>query len=309
MTEHLAKYGGAWPTMVTPFDGAGNVDLGGYRAMIEWYIARGVGGLYANCLSSEMYWLEDQKRLLLATEAVRISAGRVPVAATGNLGSTPGERLSLCRRMAATGVDVVMLVVPPDCQGDQEIESRFLGIAEELDTALGVYECPVPRRYHLGVDLVRVLARTGRFVAYKETSEDLSKILALLEVTQSTPFSLLQACNAYLLESVRAGGLGTMSTAAIHLPDLGAAVIEKGISNDPAAERLQGALCAMQLAQRVAHPQGTKYLLGKRGVPIDIRCRRPDAELKAEVRTALDYAALSWFGEGGGLAVLEDQCS
>ena len=82
----MNKYHGAWPTMVTPYDENLAVDVAAYRAMIEWYVARGVGGVYANCLSSEMYLLGDHERLLLVAEAVEAVRGRVPVAATGNSG-------------------------------------------------------------------------------------------------------------------------------------------------------------------------------------------------------------------------------
>ncbi|MBM3187559.1 MAG: dihydrodipicolinate synthase family protein [Chloroflexi bacterium] len=305
MAQSNAKYGGSWPTMVTPFDAAGRIDLSAYREMIEWYIERGVGGLYTNCLSGEMYWLDDEERVLLASEAVAASGGRTPIAATGNLGETTEAHLSLCRRIADTGVDIVMLLVPPFLNSDEEMADYFLGLADKVDAPLGLYECPVPRRYHLGTDLVRTLAESGRFVAFKETSEDLDKILTLLRVTKDTPLSVLQACNSYLLESVRAGGLGTMSIAAIHLPELVGAVVEKGRAGDPAAERLEEALCAMHLAQRAVHPQGTKYLLRKRGVPIDVRLRRPDGNLKAEAFRALDYAARDWFTADGGLRVME----
>lgn len=305
MSGTSTKLGGAWPTMVTPFAANNSIDVGAYRVMVEWYMAHGVGGLYANCLSSEMYELSDDERLLLAAEAVKAARGRVPVAATGNLGETAEAHLALCRRIADTGVDVVMLLVPPFLDGDRELEGYFLGLAEKLAVPLGLYECPVPRRYHLSPELVSKLAQSGRFVAFKETSENLARILALLRLTEKTPLSMLQACNSYLLESVRAGGLGTMSVAAIHLPELVAAVIDKGRAGDPDAERLQGALCAMHLAQRAAHPQGTKYLLGKRGLPITPRCRRAGAELRAETQRALDYAADHWYTADGKLKVLE----
>ena len=53
--DRMSKYAGAWPTMVIPYDSNMRIDVGAYRTMIEWYIDRGVGGLYVNCLSSEMY--------------------------------------------------------------------------------------------------------------------------------------------------------------------------------------------------------------------------------------------------------------
>ena len=172
-----------------------------------------------------------------------------------------------------------------------------------MDAPLGLYECPVPRPYHLGVNLVRTLAQTGRFFAFKETSCDLVRIKALLDVTRGTPLSLLQANTPYLLEFINAGGVGTMSIAAIWLPELVAAVIDKGRTGDPDAERLHGVLCAMEMAQRVVHPQGSKYLLNKRGLSIATRSRHPESPLTPEVIHALDCAAAQWFHADGSLAV------
>lgn len=301
----MSVYGGAWPTMVTPFDENMHIDVGAYRAMIEWYIARGAGGLYANCLSSEMYLLDDDERLTLVREAVRVADRRVPVAATGNLGATMDDHLALCRRVAEAGADVVMLVVPEFCDSDADLERYYLTLAGRVDAPLGLYECPVPRSYHLGVDLVRTLALSGRFVAYKETSCDLGKIKALLSATMDTPLALLQANTPYLLEAIRAGAPGTMGIAAIWLPDLVAAVVDKARAGDPDAERLHAHLCALELAQRVVHPQGSKYLLGKRGVPISTRSRHPKSPLTPEVLYALDRCALLWFDAAGQLRGLE----
>lgn len=300
----MNKYDGAWPTMVTPYDSDMRIDIGAYRAMIEWYVDRGAGGLYANCLSSEMYLIDREERILLVRQAVEAVAGRLPVAATGNLGETESEHVAFCQSIAQAGADVVMLVVPAFYDNDADLERYYLSLAERVDAPLGLYECPVPRPYHLGVDLVRTLAQTGRFVAYKETSCDMNKIVGLLGATMDTPLSLLQANTPYLLKSIQAGGLGTMSTAAIWLPDLVAAVIEKGLAGDADAERLQSLLCALHLVERLAHPQGTKYLLGKRGLPITPRSRHERSPLTPEVLQALDYCAARWFDSDGNLVEL-----
>jgi len=298
------KYMGAWPTMVTPYDKDLKIDLGAYRAMVEWSIERGVGGLYANCQSSEMYLLDAQERLSLVREAVAQAGGRVPVAATGNLGATVGDHIRFCQQVADAGADVVMLVVPTLYDDDADLERYYLEVCDKVEAPLGIYECPVPRSYHLGVPLVRTLAETGRFVAYKETSCRMEKIEALLDVTRDTPFSLLQANTPYLLASIRAGALGTMSTAAVWLPDLVAAVIDKGLAGDPDAERLQGELCVMHFVERLAHPQGTKYLLHKRGLDISPRSRHERFPLTPEVLQGLDYCAERWFDGQGNLVIL-----
>jgi 4-hydroxy-tetrahydrodipicolinate synthase len=291
---------GAWPAMVTPYDVNMQIDSGAYRSVIAWYLEHGVGGLYANCLSSEMYHLSNAERLLLVREAVSAAGRRVPVAATGNLGATQAEHIDLCRRVAGEGADVVMLVVPEFLDSEADLERYFMEIASQIDAPLGLYECPVPRSFHLSVDLAARLAKTGRFFAYKETSCDLEKIHAHLAAQRGTLLALLQANTPYLLEAVRAGSPGTMSIGAIWLPDLTAAVIDKARAGDPAAEELHARLCAMELAQRAVHPLGTKALLGKRGLPVAPRGRAHPAP-SPEVLRALDFAARDWFDEDGEL--------
>lgn len=303
MTPFTVRYAGSWPVMVTPFDAGLALDWGAYRAMTAWYLEHSVGGLYANCLSSEMYHLDDDERVALVREAVRAVAGRVPVAATGNLGEDVAAHLRLCRRVADVGADVVMLVVPPFLHDDAALERYYLELAEQVDAPLGLYECPVPRPYHLGVALVRALARSGRFVAYKETSCDLDKIRALAEVVRGTPLNLLQANVSYLIEATRAGAPGTMSVASIIAPELVAEVIAAAQHDVAQAERLHACLCALHLAQRQVHPHGSKYLLAKRGVPIATHARQQPSPLSAEALAALDHAARHWFAEDGSLRV------
>lgn len=293
---------GAWPVMVTPYDGNLRIDYGIYRTMIAWYLAHGVGGLYANCLSSEMYLLDETERLGLATESVKAADGRVSVAATGNLGNTLDEHVTFCRRIADSGVDVVMLLVPEFHDKDDDLERYYLTLADKVEAPLGIYECPVPRRYQLGVELVQRLAHTGRFVAYKETSSDLSKTQALLSVTAGTPLSMLPANTSYLLEAIKAGAPGTMSIAANWLPDLVGAVIAKGQAGDPDVERLHAHLCMMEMVERAVRPVGIKHLLRKRGVPIAVSTRRtPYTPCSPEVLYAIECCSKMWFKSAGEL--------
>ena len=293
---------GAWPTMVTPFDSHLQIDRGAYREMVAWYLRRRVGGLYACCLSSEMFHLDEEERLLLVREAVEVAGGRAPVAATGNLGASLEEHIHFARRVAEAGADIVMLLVPEFLDSDEDLERYYMTLAEQVDAPLGLYECPVPRSFHLSVDLVSRLARSGRFVAYKETSCEIDKIRAILAASDGTPLAVLQANTPYMLDALRAGSPGSMTIAAIWIPDLVAAVIDKARANDPDAERLQNHLCALKLAQRSVHPLGSKYLLSKRGVPISSR-GRAIRQLRPETLRALDYAALTWFDESGELLV------
>src|SRR5687767_9718689 len=67
------------PVMITPFQQNGKIDLNGLSKLIDFYLAAGVKGLFANCLSSEMYHLDKEERLTLTQHVVRHVKKVVPV--------------------------------------------------------------------------------------------------------------------------------------------------------------------------------------------------------------------------------------
>ena len=77
-------YRGVWPVMLTPFDENRQIDWESLKKLIDWYIAAGVHGLFANCQSSEMFFLSDAESLQLTRFVVDYVAGRVPVVASGH---------------------------------------------------------------------------------------------------------------------------------------------------------------------------------------------------------------------------------
>ena len=79
--------------MLTPFIDTGAIDFASYRNLLEWYIGNGVDGLFAVCLSSELYQLTASERLELAKVAVDVARNRIPVVASAWLGSSEAEKL------------------------------------------------------------------------------------------------------------------------------------------------------------------------------------------------------------------------
>ena len=293
-------YEGIWPVLVTPFDDNLQIDFAAYRDIIAWHLSHGPGGLYANCLSSEMFELSEVERLLLIKETVKAVNGEVPVAVTGNFGANIEEHAEFCRKAADAGADIVMLTIPVIFDNDQDLENYFFKMAEKNEMPLGLYECPFPRPYHLGLNLIRKLAQSGRYFAYKETSCDLDKMIEIIKICKNTPLALLQANVPYLLESIRAGAPGSMNIVANWLPDLTIEVATRARNKDPLADELNSILCAMELAQRSVHPTGVKYLMSKRGLPIKPLTRYPKKLAKEEAQS-LDTVSKIWFKTDGSL--------
>lgn len=298
------RFRGIWPVLVTPYNEDLKIDVAAYREILHWHLSFNPGGIYANCLSSEMYELNDEERLLLIREAVKTVNGRTPVAVTGNFGDSTEAHIAFCERAADAGADIVMLTVPEYYDNDEDLEAYFLTIAEKTEMPLGLYECPFPRSYHLGLDLIKKLANSGRFFAFKETSCDPDKILSVIEGTRDTPLAYLQANIPYLVDSIRAGAPGSMNVVANWLPDLTIEVARRAEENDPSVDELNGILCAMELAQRSFHPSGVKYLMSKRGLPIQALTRYPK-KLSKEEAHSIDTISKMWFEKDGSLRVLQ----
>ena len=59
--------------MLTPFKGNGEVDYDGLTRLTEYYLKAGAHGLFANCLSSEMYELTEGERLQVVKHVVKVA--------------------------------------------------------------------------------------------------------------------------------------------------------------------------------------------------------------------------------------------
>ena len=73
---------GIWPTMITPFKD-NKIDYGVLENIVEWYIDKGVDGLFAVCQSSEMFFLTLEEEPALHEPSRSWQEAGVPVIASG----------------------------------------------------------------------------------------------------------------------------------------------------------------------------------------------------------------------------------
>jgi len=291
---------GIWPVLVTPYNKDLSIDIEAYREILNWHLSFDLGGIYGNCLSSEMYELSNQERFTLIEEAAKTVNGIKPLAVTGNFGSNVATHIDFCNKAWDKGADVVMLTIPRHIDDPDELEKYFFTVANSTQLPLGIYECPVPRAFHLELDLIKKLADSGRFYAYKETSCRLDKIRAVNDITAGTNLSLLQANIPLLREATKMNVPGSMNVVANWLPDLTNEVFRTAKSEDPISENLHQQLCIMELAQRSIHPTGVKYLMQKRGLPINPTTRY-QSKISEEVVKSIDIITEKWFDQNGDL--------
>ena len=287
MTDSMNPFG-VWPVMLTPFTETGALDRPGCEALVDWYLAGRVTGIFTVCLSSEMFDLTPAERLELAELTVRRVSGRVPVVAGAGFGDTAEQRLRSIREMADTGVDAVVLplsVLFPEETSGELVAETLLRLPERLPgITLGLYECPVPYKRSISPELLGKLARDcgNRYRFLKDTCCDRVQLHARCAAAAGSGLAVYNANLTTLTDSLRNGCAGFSGIAANFFPD---ALAELGcaVTGDPGkADRMQIVFNTLERNVEHRYPRGAKVFLRQQGLPVTDFCRTPRPGLSAE---------------------------
>ncbi|WP_152657208.1 dihydrodipicolinate synthase family protein [Oceanobacillus sp. CFH 90083] len=263
--------GGVWPVMLTPFTKDNQIDYPALEELVNWYIEKGVDGLFAVCQSSEMFFLTEEESIQIASFVKEKAAGRVPVIASGHTASALEDQVIQIKKMAATGVDAVILITNRlvDEHEDEDVfRENIYKLIEQVpaDIPLGFYECPKPYKRLISPNLLKELAFTGRFYFLKDTCCDREQIEEKLKAARNTNLKIYNANTATLLETLQAGVAGYSGVMANFQPDLYVWLMSKFKQDPQKAETLQNFLSMSALIERQNYPENAKYFLQLEGL-------------------------------------------
>ncbi|HDZ15136.1 hypothetical protein LCGC14_0713700 [marine sediment metagenome] len=282
--EKLPK--GLWPVMLTPLDSSNQLDLHVLEQLTEFYIASGANGLFANCLSSEMFQLTDKERLQITKTVVETVKERIPVIATGSFSDDMDISADFIKKIYDTGIKAVVISTNQPCN-EREKDDIFKRKMEVLlnktgTIPLGLYECPVPYKRLMVPETLAWLANTDRFLYHKDTSCDLDDIKTKIELTRNTSLGIYNAHVPTGVESMRYGARGISPIGANLYPELFSALIARldNPEKQKEVEKLNDALNMMDTIIHHNYPYAAKLFLQKRGFKIDTQCRVPRVRMK-----------------------------
>ncbi len=279
------------PVMLTPFKENGEIDFEGLTKLTEFYLEAGAAGLFANCLSSEMYELSEDERIAITKHVVDVANGRVPVVATGTFGGPIAEQAEFAKKIYGTGIQAVIVITSLIVAAD-ESDAIFMERMHELlqltpGVSYGLYECPVPYKRLVSAKNLGELAATGRVIYHKDTSLDIENVKAKIAATQGQVFGVYDAYMEHAVASLKAGSAGLSCIQGNFFPELIVWLCNN--FNEPTqqdkVQRVQRLLIDTMPVIHYAYPTVAKYYLQKRGFPISLYTRR-----KVEVLTEVEKA-------------------
>ncbi len=282
------------PVMLTPFKDNGDIDFEGLTQLTELYLQAGAAGLFANCLSSEMYELTEDERLAITRHVVEVANGRVPVVATGTFGGAIAEQAEFAKKIYETGIQAVIVITSLLADADESDEVFMERMNELLHLTPGViyglYECPVPYKRLVRAKDLGELAATGRVVYHKDTSLDIDNVKSKIAATQGQRFGVYDAYMEHAVASLQAGSAGLSCIQGNFFPEIIVWLCANYNNPDQQASvaRVQQMLIETMPVIHYAYPTVAKYYLQKRGFPISLYTRRKVEECTAEVKTEVD---------------------
>jgi len=284
------------PVMITPFNLKAKVDLDVVSNLIDFYLGAGVKGFFANCLSSEMYSITEDERLELTQHIVRYVNGRVPVVATGSFGLTVNDKAEFTKKIYDTGIDAVILITGhyANVEDSDDILLKNFERMFKLtgNIPLGMYECPAPYKRIIGTGVFKTLLLANRLVYHKDTSIDLEKVKAKLDILKATGNALefYDAHSPNAMYSLQMGAKGMSSISGNFYPEILVWMVNN--ANDPTKQEevkwLQAEISRVDPLIHIAYPMSAKYFLRKRGLPVRTISRATALELTPDQKKTLD---------------------
>ncbi len=290
---------GVYPTMITPYNQAGEIDFECVQKLVDWYYTMGCRGIFAVCQSSEMVYLSLKERVELAKAVVKAADGRMDIVASGHISDSPEAQAEEVSAIAETGVKAVVLVsnrLDIHHDGDIVWTKNADKLLSRIDSSirLGVYECPMPYKRLLSEDNLKWCIDTGRFAFIKDTCCDPDLLTHRLELLEGTGVGLFNANEQTLLHSLRHGAAGYSGIMTHFHPDLLSWLCDHWQDQPEKADKLQNYLSLYAFIEQLAYPCTAKYRLQLEGLPFRLHARsRDEKELNEYQRMCVRMAKAS----------------
>ena len=198
---------GVFPATTTQFHEDQSVDLAGTASHLEVMLRAGVHGLILLGTVGENCSLDYREKLDVLRTGVRQAAGRVPV-----LSGVAECSTALACRFAAdaqkAGVDGLMVLPAMVYKSDPgETLAHFRAVARATDLPILCYTNPMSYGVDITPTMFAELADEPRFVAIKESSENVRRITDLKNICDDR-YQLFCGVDDLVLESVLLGAVG-----------------------------------------------------------------------------------------------------
>ncbi|HXF62314.1 MAG TPA: dihydrodipicolinate synthase family protein [Caldilineaceae bacterium] len=175
----MAAFSGAWPALVTPFTRDDRVNAPALRGVVDYLVAKGIGGFYVCGSTGEGVYMTVEERKLVAETTIEQAAGRVPVIVHVGSMALP-DAAALARHAQAAGANAIASIIPPHYNSVASIVEYFSALsaaAPELPLLAYIFGGPAD-----AVALMRALMPIPTVAGSKYTGPNMHEFRQIVDL-------------------------------------------------------------------------------------------------------------------------------
>ena len=200
---------GYFTALITPFR-QGKVDEAAYRALIDWQIAKGIGGLVPCGTTGESPTLSHDEHHRVVEICIEQAKGRVPVIAGAGSNST-AEAVEFTRHAKKAGATAALHVMPYYNKPTQAgLYEHFKAINDAVDIPVLIYNIPPRSVVNMTVETMTRLSKLKNIVGVKDATADLARP-TLMRIAAGPDFCQMSGEDGTALAFFAQGGHGCIS--------------------------------------------------------------------------------------------------
>lgn len=199
------------PAVVTPFNGAGEIQYDDLARLIGWHIGRGATGICIVGDNGESWALTADDRRRLAEATVK-AAGDVPTV-MGVSATTARQTVLNAEIAAEAGIDALMLGPQPYVMKatTRELVQRMETIHKAVPLPIVLYNSPRRTGISLKIETMRAITGAVNIVALKEATRDFFYLTHVIE-NFSSSLAVLVGPAPFIVPGLQLGAAGFISS-------------------------------------------------------------------------------------------------
>lgn len=273
--------------MVTPFYAKGGVDYQKAGVVANAFLDSGSDGVVVAGTTGESPTLSHEEKLRLFS-AVKKAIGDRGVVIAGTSNYNTAESIKFTKEAGSTGIDGVLLVVPPYNKPPQEgLYRHFVAIAAATQLPCILYNVPGRTSLNMTAETTLRLAQIPNIIGIKEASGDMKQVA---EIIRGAPegFLVWSGNDQDTLPIIKLGGYGVVSVIAHLVGGQIKVMIEAQLHGreEMAQEIHERLLPLVNACFELSNPIPVKYVLNQLGVNVGkprLPLVEPDEEIGEKI--------------------------
>ena len=258
--KDFSKYAGIIPAFYACYDENGDISPKAVRALTEYYIEKGVKGLYVGGSSGECIYQSVAERKLLLENVMEVARGKLTIIAHVACNNTK-DSMDLAAHAESVGVDAIAAIPPIYFHlPDRAIAKYWNDISSAApNTDFIIYNIPQLAGVALNPGLLKTMLENKRCIGVKNSSmpiEDIEKWIHGGAITFNGP-------DEQLLSGIVAGATGGIGGTYGAMPEVYLKIFELATKGENLALARQLQQDANQIIYKMCSGTGNMYAMIK----------------------------------------------